>query len=62
MRATDAQWSYIRRLLREAFAHLYEGGPNLDEHHMPTNYTRDQASADIKRLLEAKGRGWRDAA
>jgi hypothetical protein len=57
---TPAQWSYIRRLLREGFASHYKGGPNLDEHHMPTNYMKQQASADIATLLAAKARGWKD--
>lgn len=57
--ATDAQWSYLRRLLRERFAHHCSAGPNLDEHHMPTYYTKDQASADIKRLLDIKAKGWK---
>jgi len=56
---TDAQWSYLQRLLREAFAHLYKHGPNLDTHHMPTHYTKQQASSDLKSLLAAKSRGWK---
>jgi len=57
--ATDAQWSYIRRLLREGFAHLCKSLPNLDEHHMPMYYSKQKASADIQRLLELKARGWK---
>lgn len=57
--ATDAQWSYVRRLMNEGFARLCKSLPNLDVHHMPTYYTKEQASADIKRLLELKAGGWR---
>lgn len=58
MLASDAQWSYVKRLMREAFAKGYNNTPNLDVHHRPTYYTIEQASADIKRLLEAKQKGW----
>ena len=57
--ATDAQWSYVRRLMNEAFAHLYKDTPNIDVHHRPTYYTKEQASADITRLLAAKKNGWK---
>jgi hypothetical protein len=60
--ATDAQWSYVRRLMNEAFSRHYDNTPNIDVHHMPRNYTKAQASADISRLLAAKARGWKDAA
>lgn len=57
--ATDAQWAYVRRLMNEAFVHHCANTPNIDVHHQPTHYTKEQASADIKRLLEAKARGWK---
>jgi len=56
--ATDAQWSYIRRLMNEAFASHCELVPNIDVHHQPTQYLKADASADIKRLLELKAQGW----
>jgi hypothetical protein len=56
---TDAQWSYIRRLMNEAFAHHYSNTPNIDVHHMPHNYLKSDASADIQRLLSAKQKGWK---
>ncbi len=58
-RCTDAQWSYLVRLMNEAFSHLYKKTPNLDVHHMPYNYTTKQASTDIQSLLEAKKGGWK---
>ena len=60
-RVTDSQWSYIRRLMNEAFVHLYKNVPNLDiNHSAPMNYSKLDASADITRLLTAKSRGWKD--
>jgi hypothetical protein len=56
---TDAQWSYVRRLMNEAFSRHYADVPNIDVHHMPTYYTKTEASADINRLLAAKARGWK---
>jgi len=58
--ASDAQWAYVRRLMNEAFCHLYRNTPNIDTHHRPAYYTMSQASEDIKRLLAAKSRGWKD--
>ncbi len=57
--ASDASWAYVRRLMNEAFAHLYKDTPNIDVHHRPTYYMQSDASADIKRLLAAKARGWK---
>ncbi len=57
--ASDQQWAYVRTLMNQAFSHHYENVPNIDTHHRPTYYMTTQASADIKRLLEAKSRGWR---
>jgi hypothetical protein len=45
--------------MNEAFINLYHDTPNIDVHHMPTYYTKEQASADIKRLLYAKAKGWK---
>jgi hypothetical protein len=58
--ATDAQWSYLRTLMNEAFVKRYKGGdlPPLDVHHMPTHYTAEQASQDITALKAIKARGW----
>lgn len=56
--ATDQQWCYIRRLMNEAFANHCNQTPNLDVHHMPYQYLKTDASADIKRLLELKAAGW----
>jgi len=56
--ATDAQWSYVRRLANEAFAHHFATG--IDANHRPTYYLKTDASADITRLLAAKARGWKD--
>lgn len=58
--ATDQQWSYVRRLMNEAFSRLYKNTPNIDVHHAPRDYSKADASADIARLLAAKSRGWRD--
>jgi hypothetical protein len=57
--ATDVQWAYVKQLMNEAFINLYHDTPNIDVHHMPTYYTKEQASADIKRLLYAKAKGWK---
>jgi len=59
MLATDAQWNYIRVLMNEAFRNLYKQTPNIDVHHRPTFYTKEQASGDIKKLLNAKKNGWK---
>ena len=60
--ATDAQWVYVQRLMREAFANLYDKRPNIDVHHRPHFYTMDQASRDIEQLKAAKVRGWKAVA
>jgi len=56
---TDEQWSYIRRLMHQAFARGCKTMPNLDVHHMPRHYLKSAASADIKRLLVLKANGWK---
>jgi hypothetical protein len=45
--------------MNEAFAHHAKDTPNIDVHHQPIHYTKQQASADIQRLLELKTRGWK---
>jgi hypothetical protein len=47
--------------MNEAFANLCKDTPNVDVHHRPTYYTKQQASADIQQLLAAKARGWKRA-
>ncbi len=58
MRATDAQLSYLRRLLNEAFANRMPGRTGLDAHHLE-NTTRAQASFAIERLKACKANGWK---
>jgi hypothetical protein len=58
---TDAQWAFIKRLMNEAFVHHCNKTPNLDVHHMPRCYSKEQASADIKALLNLKANNWRTA-
>lgn len=53
------KWAYVRRLWNEGWARHCPRLPNLDPHHMPTYYTKAQASGDIKRLLELKAEGWK---
>lgn len=55
---TDAQWSYIRILMNEGFVHHCKELPPLDVHHMPTNYTKQQAFQDIETLKALKSNGW----
>lgn len=61
LECTDAQWSYLRRLMTEAFVHHCASPdlPNLDVHHMPTYYTKTQASQDIETLKRLKMNGWK---
>ncbi len=59
LECTDAQWSYIRRLMDEGFVHHCNSLPPLDRHHMPTYYSKSQASADIKTLLALKSNNWK---
>lgn len=56
--ATDAQLSYLRRLLNEAFAHHYEHGSCLDAHHLDRT-SKQYASQVIGDLKAAKERGWK---
>lgn len=53
--ATDAQLTYLRRLLHEAFAHRFTS--YFDVHHLEL-VTKSEASAEIDRLLTAKRNGW----
>lgn len=57
-RLTDKQKIYLRLLLNEAFAHLYNHGFRLDPHHLD-NVPRVEASVAIASLIEAKNRGWK---
>ena len=54
--ATDAQWSYVSRLLNQAFSRRIDHGLGLDANHRPHHYTKQQASADIERLKELLAR------
>jgi len=47
--------------MNEAFVHLCKSPdlPNIDANHMPTYYTKSQASADIAALLNLKAKGWK---
>lgn len=56
--ATDAQLSYLRLLLNEAFAHHFEHGSCLDVHHLDGT-SKQYASQVIGELKAAKERGWR---
>lgn len=58
--ATDAQLSYLRTLLDQAFVHHFEHGLRLDRHHLD-NMPREHASLAIAALKGAKERGWRTA-
>lgn len=56
-RLTDAQKSYLKLLLNEAFAKGMPGGTGLDPHHLE-NTPRKSASFAINRLLECKKNNW----
>ena len=56
--ATDAQLSYLRILLNEAFAHHYEHGSCLDAHHLDGT-SKQYASQIIGELKAAKEKGWK---
>ena len=56
MKIADAQRSYLKRLLIEAFSHRY---PSVyDYNHLGGAISRADASAEIERLKSAKERGW----
>lgn len=55
--ATDAQLTYLRRLLDESFSHLYRHNLCLDSHHLD-RVTKAYASRAITELVAAKQRGW----
>ena len=56
--ASDAQISYVRRLLHEAFANLFTHGLRLDPRHLD-GLKKGEASRAIELLLAAKRNGWR---
>lgn len=55
--ATDAQRAYLRRLLVEAFSHLYDHRTGLDSHHLEC-VSAAEASQAIDSLKAAKAMGW----
>lgn len=55
--ATDAQKSYLKRLLQEAFAIGFVHRTGIDWHHMDRT-TKEEAVKAITTLVEAKRRGW----
>lgn len=58
MRITEAQASYLRRLLDAAFANYATLGAGLDRHHLD-RITRAEASFAIDRLKACKVNGWK---
>lgn len=59
-RCTSAQETYLRRLMSEAFSHLYDYTAvcgRIEPNRLHT-MTRDEASQAIQHLIDAKARGW----
>lgn len=59
-RCTSAQETYLRRLVSEAFSHLYDYTAvcGILESNRLHALTRDEASRAIQHLIDAKARGW----
>lgn len=59
LHATDAQLTYLRRLLPEAHAHGYRHVLCIDVNHLEPRIGKKYASQAISELLAAKARGWK---
>ena len=57
--ATDAQRSYLRRLLNEHFVKHCAVRMYLDPHHLPERMTKQEASRYIGELKTLKANGWK---